>query len=112
MRKQLIIRILGAGIPVYDVAYGEIRDGQFVSLDPAHLTSEILDCIVPSDLLGTQAYVQASHLRELIACAMPYVDGISFYPNFIVLSLVDDYGTEKEENEDLQTPCGPSSCSW
>ena len=67
MKKQPIIRILGAGVPVYDVAYGELRDGQFVSLDPAYLTSEILDCIVPSDFLGTQAYVQASHLRELIA---------------------------------------------
>lgn len=100
MKKQLIIRILGAGIPVYDVAYGEIRDGQFVSLDPACLTSEVLDCIVLSDVLGTRAYVQASHLRELIACAMPYVDEISFYPNFIVLSLVDDYGTEEKENEE------------
>lgn len=100
MKKQLIIRILGAGIPAYDVAYGEIRDGQFVSLDPADLTSEVLDCIVSSDLLGTRAYVQASHLRELIACAMPYVDEISFYPNFIVLSFVDDYGTEKKENEE------------
>ena len=100
MKKQLIIRILGAGIPVYDVAYGEIRDGQFAPLDPAYLSSDILDCIVPSDFLGTQAYVQASHLRELIACAMPYVEGISFYPNFIVLSLVNDYGTEKEENKE------------
>lgn len=100
MKKQLIIRILGAGIPVYDVAYGEVRDGQFVSLDSARLTSDVLDCIVLSDFLGTQAYVQASHLRELIACAMPYVDEISFYPNFIVLSLIDDYGTKKKENEE------------
>lgn len=100
MKKQLIIRILGASLPVYDVAYGEIRDGHFVPLDPGCLTPDVLDCIVLSDFLGTQAYVQASHLRELIACAMPYVDGISFYPNFIVLSFVDDYGTEKEENEE------------
>lgn len=100
MKKQLIIRILSSGVPVYDVVYGEIRDGQFVSLDPAHLTPDVLNCIIPSDLLGTQAYVQASHLRELIACAVPYVDGISFYPNFIVLSLVDDYGTEEEEDKE------------
>lgn len=100
MKKQLIIRILGAGIPVYDVAYGEIRDGQFTPLDPANLPSIILDCIVLSDFLGTQAYVQASHFRELIACAMPYVDGISFYPNFIVLSFVDDYGTETKKDEE------------
>lgn len=99
MKKQLIIRIFGAGIPVYDVAYGEISDGQFVPLDPAHLCPDIFGCIVLSDLLGTQAYVQASRLRELIACAMPYVDEVSFYPNFIVLSFADDYGTEKKENE-------------
>ena len=99
MKKQLIIRILGAGIPVYDVAFGEIRDGQFAPLGFDGLSLDILDCVVLSGLLGTQAYVQASHLRELIACAMPYVDEISFYPNFIVLSFTDDYGTEKKENE-------------
>lgn len=99
MKKQLIIRILGAGIPVYDVAFGEIRDGQFAPLDPSDLSPDILDYIVLSDLLGTQAYVQSFQLRELIACAMPYVDEVSFYPNFIVLSFVDDYGTEKKENE-------------
>ena len=32
MKKQLIIRTFGAGIPVYDVAYGEIRDGQLASI--------------------------------------------------------------------------------
>lgn len=99
MKKQLIIRILGNGIPVYDVTFGEIRDGQFAPLDLSGLSPDILDCIVLSGLLGTRAYVQSSHLRELIACAMPYVDEVSFYPNFIVLSFDDDYGTEKEENE-------------
>jgi len=99
MKKQLIIRIFGAGIPVYDVAFGEIRDGQFTPLDSGDLSLDILDCIVLSDLLGTHAYVQASRLRELIACVMPYVDEVSFYPNFIVLSFTDDYGTEKKENE-------------
>lgn len=100
MKKQLVIRILGAGVPVYDVAYGEIRDGQFTPLDPKRLTPDVLDCIIPSDFFGTQAYIHALHLRDLIACVVPYVDGISLYPNFIVLSLVDDYGTEKEENEE------------
>lgn len=99
MKKQLIIRILGTGIPVYDVAFGEIRDGQFVPLDPTDLTPDVLDRIVPSDFLGTQAYVQASHLRELIACVMPYVDEVSFYPNFIVLSFTDDYGTEEKKDK-------------
>nr|DAI54477.1 MAG TPA: hypothetical protein [Microviridae sp.] len=100
MKKQLIIRILAAGIPVYDVAYGEIRDGQFTPTDLVDLPADILDCIVLSDFLGTQAYVQASHLRELIACAVPYADEVSFYPNFIVLSFVDGYGTEKKEDEE------------
>lgn len=99
MKKQLIIRILGAGIPVYDVTFGEICDGQFAPLDLNGLSPDILDCIVLSDLLGTRAYVQSSRLRELIVCAMPYVGEVSFYPNFIVLSFDDDYGTEKEENE-------------
>lgn len=99
MKKQLIIRVLGAGIPVYDVAYGEIRDGQFIPLDPKDLTPDILNRIVLSDLLGTQAYVHADHLRDLIACAVLRIDGISFYPNFIVLSFVDGYGTKKKEDE-------------
>lgn len=99
MKKQLIIRILGAGIPVYDVAYGEICDGQFTSLDPKNLTSDILSRIVLSDLLGTQAYVHAKDLLDLIALSIPYVDGISFYPNFIVLSFFDGYGTEEKKDE-------------
>lgn len=99
MKKQLIIRILGAGIPVYDVAYGEIRDGQFTPLDPGDLTPDILNRIVPSDFLGTQAYIHADHLHELIARLVDRVDGISFYPNFIVFSFVDGYGTEKKEDE-------------
>lgn len=99
MKKQLIIRIFNAGIPVYDVAFGEIRDGQFAPLDLGGLTPDILNCVVLSDLLGTQAYVRSSHLRELIVCAMPYVAEVSFYPNFIVLSFADDYGTEKKEDE-------------
>ena len=41
MKKQLIIRLLGANLPVYDVAYGEIRDGQFTPLDPACLTLDV-----------------------------------------------------------------------
>lgn len=100
MKKQLIIRILGAGIPVYDVVYGEVRDGQFTPCSFVDLSADILDCIVLSDFLGTLAYVQASHLRELIACAMPYVDEISFYSNFIVLSFVDDYGPEKKKDKE------------
>lgn len=100
MNKQLIIRIFGAGIPVYDVAFGKIRDGQFVPLDFSGLSPDILDCIVLSGLLGTQAYVQSSHLRELISCAMPYVDNVSFYPNFIVLSFTEEYGTEEKEDEE------------
>jgi len=99
MKKQLIIRILGAGIPVFDVDFGGIRDGQFTPLDFGGLSPDILDRIVLSGLLGTRAYVQSSHLRELIACVMPYVEGISFYPSFIVFSFTDDYGTEKKEDE-------------
>jgi len=100
MEKKLVIRILGAGIPVYDVAYGEIRDGQFTPLDPKDLTPDILNRIVPSDFLGTQAYVHAEHLCELTACLMPHVDGISLHPNFIVFSFVDGYGTEKKKDEE------------
>lgn len=100
MKKQLVIRILGAGIPVYDVAYGEIRDGQFVLLDPKDLTPDILNRIVPSDFLGTRAYVHAEHLYELVARLIPHVDGISFCSNFIVFSFADGYGTEKKEDEE------------
>lgn len=99
MKKQLIIRIFNAGIPVYDVAFGEIRDGQFVPLDLSGLAPDILNCVVLSDLLGTQAYVRSSRLRKLIAYAMPYVAEVSFYPNFIVFSFADDYGTEKKKDE-------------
>ena len=63
---QIIIRILGAGIPVFDFTIGEVVEGQFKVADDlkdcvARSLSTIAEYITFDTLLGTQAYVTASY---------------------------------------------------
>ena len=95
--KQIVIRSIAPGLPVFDFSYGEITDGQFHSFDVSDLSIDLLPFIQISNLLGTQAYICGSNLRDFFACAIPYVSDIAYYDRFIVLSLNPDYGTEKEE---------------
>ena len=40
---QIIIRILGSGIPVFDLVVGEIVDGQFKAFEDLRLNLEKID---------------------------------------------------------------------
>lgn len=99
--KQVIIRILGPQIPVYDVVFGRIKDGQFVSAS----VDEVADFfnfdgfghfLVVSTLLGGQAFVTSDHLASLVKGLSQDADSVTFYPNFIVFG----YGEKEETAEE------------
>lgn len=101
---QLIIRILGAGIPVFDFTAGEIADGQFKPFTELQATIEqrfpaIVDLVVFDDLLGTQAYLKPYSLGALTALvtAHPNFAGMQFYPNFLVFNLEDHVKTKEKD---------------
>lgn len=93
---QIIFRIFGPGIPVFDFAVGGIVDGGF---KPFEDVRGCLDSLVPAlsefvhldDLLGTRAYVKLRDLGVATALitAHPRFAGMQFYPNFIVFDLED-----------------------
>lgn len=90
---QIIIRILGAGIPVFDFVAGEIVDGQFKAFeDVRERISSFLhvdDFITFDTLLGGCAYVRSENLAKLISAlaVFPGIESMLFYPNFIVLNI-------------------------
>lgn len=101
---QIIIRILGAGIPVFDFTIGEVVKGQFKTVD------DLKDCVAQkfpklaayvtfNTLLGTQAYVTATDLGEItkIVANHPHFGGMQFYPNFIVFN-INQYVETKEKD--------------
>lgn len=101
---QIIIRILGAGIPVFDFVAGKIVDGQFKAFEDLRPNLEKFDSRLTSvihfdSLLGTQAYVDAAHLHVAVSCiaSNPHFAGMQFYPNFIVFNFNRDEQT-KEKN--------------
>lgn len=104
--RQVVIRILGSQLPVFDVVYGEISEGHFVPCDVDLLPSNIRSCIHVSDLLGTQAYVECSKLATLFRALFDNdVNNdveVAFYPNFIVFT-VPDYGKSQKAPETQET---------
>lgn len=101
---QIIIRILGAGIPVFDFVAGETAEGQF------NVFKDLEDCVIrkiPSiskyvtfdTLLGTQAYVASANLGKVVRLVTkhPHFAGMRFYPNFIVFMLNDDEPTKEKD---------------
>ena len=101
---QIIIRILGAGIPVFDFVAGEVVEGQF------KVFNDLEDCVVrklPSiskyvtfdTLLGTQAYIASANLGKVVRLVTrhPQFAGMRFYPNFIVFMLNDDEPTKEKD---------------
>ena len=101
---QIIIRILGAGIPVFDFVAGEIVKGQF------EVFNVLEDCVIrklPSiskyvtfdTLLGTQAYIASDNLGEVVRLVTrhPHFAGMRFYPNFIVFMLNEDEPTKEKD---------------
>ena len=101
---QIIIRILGAGIPVFDFVAGEIVDGQFKAFEDLQPNLEKVDSRLTSaihfdSLLGTQAYVDATHLHVVVSyiTSNPYFAGMQFYPNFIVFNLDCNEQTKEKD---------------
>lgn len=101
---QIIIRILGAGIPVFDFVAGEIIDGQFKAFEnPRSSLEKIDDRLVSAihfdSLLGTQAYVDAEHLHVVVSriASNSHFSGMQFYPNFVVFNLDCDEQTKEKD---------------
>lgn len=101
---QVIIRILGAGIPVFDFVAGEIADGQFKPFTDLQAAIEqrfpaLAGLVAFDDLLGTQAYLKPYSLGAVAALITAHPDfaGMQFYPNFLVFNLEDHVET-KEKN--------------
>lgn len=101
---QVIIRILGAGIPVFDFAAGEIADGQFKPFTDLQATIEqrfpvLANLVAFDDLLGTQAYLRPGTLGAVTALITAHSDfaGMLFYPNFLVFNLEDHVETKEKD---------------
>lgn len=101
---QILIRILGSGIPVFDFVAGTIVDGQFKAFEDLRSNLEKVDTRLTSainfdSLLGTLAYVDAAHLHVVVSCiaSNPHFTGMQLYPNFVVFNLdCDDQTKEKD----------------
>lgn len=101
---QIIIRILGPGIPAFDLVAGSVKDGQFVAFEDLRSNLEKIDSRLPSaihfdSLLGTQAYVDAAHLHVVVSCiaSHPHFASMQFYPNFAVFNLNCDEQTKEKD---------------
>ena len=101
---QIIFRILGSGIPVFDFTAGKIVDGQFKAFEDLRGSLDasvpgLLDLVHLDDILGTQAYVKSQSLGAATALitAHPRFAGMQFYPNFIVFNL-EDHVEAKEKD--------------
>lgn len=101
---QIIIRILGAGIPVFDLVAGKIVDGQFKAFEDLRSNLEKIDGRLASaihfdSLLGTQAYVDAAHLHLVVSyiASSPRFVGMQFYPNFVIFELDSDEQTKEKD---------------
>lgn len=102
---QIIIRIFGAGIPVFDFTAGEIAEGQFKPFQELPSAIEerlpaLTGLVAFDDLLGTQAYLKPDSLGAAAALitAHPKFAGMQFYPNFLVFNIEDHVETEKENS--------------
>lgn len=91
---QIVVRILGAGIPAFDFTVGEIVEGQFKAVDSlkdfvAQKFPKLAAYVTFDTLLGTKAYVTAADLGEVtkIVANHPHFGGMQFYPNFIVFNI-------------------------
>lgn len=101
---QIIIRILGAGIPVFDFVAGKIVDGQFKAFEDLRSNLEKIDDHLASaihfdSLLGTQAYVDAAHLHVVVSriASNSHFASMQFYPNFVVFNLDCDEQTKEKD---------------
>lgn len=103
MKTQLIVRLLGPRIPVYDVVVGTIgEDGSFCPCDMKQIHAPFLSSVTFDPLLGTQAYIKSSDLITLFRDIMDVVEDVCFFPDFIVFNLKVNYEQKtKTPKEDL-----------
>lgn len=101
---QIIIRIFGAGIPVFDFVAGEVVEGQFKPFAELQTTIErfspdLAKLVAFDDLLGTQAYLKPYSLGAATALITAHAcfAGMQFYPNFIVFNIEDHVKTKEED---------------
>lgn len=101
---QIIVRILGAGVPAFDFTVGEVVEGQFKVVDSlkdcvAQRFPKLVAYVTFDTLLGTQAYVTAANLGEIVKIVTnhPYFGGMQFYPNFIVLNINQHVETKEKD---------------
>lgn len=95
---QIIIRILAPQVPVFDFILGKIVDGQFQPVDCRCLSSDILEHVQVSSFLGTQAYVESTHVSALTSAILNTGADMLIYPNFIAFNLPEGYVSKEEEN--------------
>ena len=97
MKTQLIIRILGPRVPVFDVVAGTIGDdGTFNPCDMSQIHAPFLSSVTVDPLLGTQAYIKSADLVTLFRDIIDVVDEIHFFPEFIVFNLKIEYESKAE----------------
>lgn len=97
MKTQLIVRILGPRIPVYDVIAGTIGDdGSFRPCDMTQIHAPFLSSVTLDPLLGTQAYVKSSDLITLFRDIMDVVEDVYFFPDMIIFNLKVKYEQKTE----------------
>lgn len=101
---QIIIRILGSGIPVFDFTIGEVVEGQFKIVDNfedfvTRRLPAIAEFVTFDTLLGTQAYITSANLGKVTKFITnhPHFAGMLFYPNFVVFNLNDDEPTKEKD---------------
>jgi hypothetical protein len=94
---QVVIRTLGPISTVFDFAFGQIADGQFVPVDTDRLPVALTSWVNISSLLGTQAYVQSENLAHVMGCLISAGSSVQFFPNFIVFTLPEGYVTKEKE---------------
>lgn len=108
MEKVLVFRFVSDRLPVLDVQYGQIVDGQFQPFDNMFedlnhdLHYVALTCF-ESDLLGTKVLAKAGNFGTLLFSLYrmhePFcVYDVEMYPSFIVFHLKFDKNEPQEEN--------------
>lgn len=95
---QVLIRILGPQLAVFDFAYGRIVDGSFRIEDTRELPDDVVDHVQISELLGTQSFVKIDQLGLVTSALLKRGAEMAFYPNFLTFTLPEDYVSKKEEN--------------
>lgn len=95
---QVLIRILGPQLAVFDFIYGQIVDGSFQTKDVCALPCDITDHVQVSDLLGTQAFVKADQLNSVTAALLESGAAMALYPNFLAFTLPENYVPKKEKD--------------